>query len=246
MAKSEGFQADREQRRNKSAIEQSVRRARVVKAHRARVGRAQMIPKEAEAVNLEAELQMVLYNEDTVNGQQVEHDTRNEAENSEIIIARPLTQIEPSVRFLEGSPISRNREQQGFSGATVTALETAFSEEDPISTMPSHVNVIKDVAWVNSPPGWVKINFDAAFVNTGTYATLDVVGRDREGRILGACSKKMKPTTSTEAKLLAAELAVEFALLQQWKDIIFEGDAMEVVEACKHRANNILLERTIC
>ncbi|KAF9606529.1 hypothetical protein IFM89_025902 [Coptis chinensis] len=238
MAKSERFQADREQRRNKSAIEQSVRRAQVVKARRARVGRAQMIPKEAEAVNLEADLQMVIYNEDTVNGQQVEHDTRNEVENSEIIIARPLAQIEPSVRFLEGSPISRNREQQGFNGATVTALETAFSEEDPISTMPLHVNVIKDVAWINPPPGWVKINFDAAFVNTGTYATLAVVGRDHERRILGGCSKKMKATTSAEAELLAAELAVDFALLQQWKDIIFEGDAMEVVEACKHGANS--------
>ncbi|KAF9602387.1 hypothetical protein IFM89_027319 [Coptis chinensis] len=45
------------------------------------------------------------------------------------------------------------------------------------------------------------------------YATLAVVGRDHEGMILGACSKKMKATTFAEAELLVAELAVEFALL---------------------------------
>ncbi|KAF9605800.1 hypothetical protein IFM89_018527 [Coptis chinensis] len=127
--------------------------------------------------------------------------------------------------------------------AQVAALsktwQTAFSEEDPISTMPLHVNVIKDVAWINPPPGWVKINFDAAFVNTGTYATLAVVGRDHERRILGGCSKKMKATTSAEKPSSQAEnLRLDFALLQQWKDIIFEGDAMEVVEACKHGANS--------
>ncbi|KAF9617112.1 hypothetical protein IFM89_033278 [Coptis chinensis] len=61
---------------------------------------------------------------------------------------------------------------------------------------------------------------------------------DHEGRILGACSKKMKATTSAEIELLATELAVEFVLLQQLRDIIFEGDAMEVVEAYKHGADS--------
>ncbi|KAF9610361.1 hypothetical protein IFM89_022031 [Coptis chinensis] len=67
------------------------------------------------------------------------------------------------------------------------------------------IAMAKDTSWISPPSGWVKENFDAVFVNDGTHATLAVVGRDYEGRFLGACIKKMKANTFAEAELLAAQ-----------------------------------------
>ncbi|KAF9595224.1 hypothetical protein IFM89_038048 [Coptis chinensis] len=88
--------------------------------------------------------------------------------------------------------------------------------------------------WIMPPPGWCKINFDASFQKRSSYANIAVIGRNSDGEYLKGKVSKVRASTPGEAEALAAELAVEFAVQQHWKEVIFEGDAKRVIQACEN------------
>ncbi|KAF9617772.1 hypothetical protein IFM89_038534 [Coptis chinensis] len=68
-----------------------------------------------------------------------------------------------------------------------------------------------DQNWIKPPPGW-----------------------NSEGEFLEGKVGRVRANSPGEAEALAAELAVEFALQKQWKEVILEGDARVVIQACRN------------
>ncbi|KAF9624500.1 hypothetical protein IFM89_011543 [Coptis chinensis] len=89
-------------------------------------------------------------------------------------------------------------------------------------------------SWIRPPPSWCKINFEASFHSDCAHANIVVVGRNSEGEFLGGKVGRFRANTPGEAEALAVELAVDFALQKQWKEVILEGDAKMVIQACRN------------
>ncbi|KAF9604596.1 hypothetical protein IFM89_008040 [Coptis chinensis] len=87
-------------------------------------------------------------------------------------------------------------------------------------------------SWINPPPSWVKLNFDASFHQGCYYANIAVIGRDSRGEFLGGKVSRVKATSPGEAEALAAELAINYVVQQHWRVVIVEGDAKSVILAC--------------
>ncbi|KAF9612483.1 hypothetical protein IFM89_000231 [Coptis chinensis] len=47
-------------------------------------------------------------------------------------------------------------------------------------------------SWINPPPGWVKLNFDASFHQGCYYTNIAVIGRDSRGEFLGGTVSRVK------------------------------------------------------
>ncbi|KAF9597622.1 hypothetical protein IFM89_020101 [Coptis chinensis] len=84
-------------------------------------------------------------------------------------------------------------------------------------------------SWINPPPFWVKLNFDANFHKDCYYANIVVIGRDSRGEFLGRKVSRVKATSLGEAEALAVELEVNYAVQQHWREVIVEGDAKSVI-----------------
>jgi ribonuclease HI len=85
-------------------------------------------------------------------------------------------------------------------------------------------------AWCPPPPGAVKINFDAALDAQQGYVGVGIIARDHMGLFLGARSIVYKLKVQTKiAESIAALGAVLFRKEADFCDVIFEGDAKQVV-----------------
>ena len=104
--------------------------------------------------------------------------------------------------------------------------------------VPAKVN--SDVAsnWTPPPPPppheRYKINVDGAVFASQKEAGLGVLVRDAEGRVVGACSKKiMAPLGAVEIEAKAFEFGLHFARDLLIQDFILEGDSLVLVNALK-------------
>ncbi|KAF9607226.1 hypothetical protein IFM89_033433 [Coptis chinensis] len=102
----------------------------------------------------------------------------------------------------------------------------------------------RDSVWLPPPPGWMKLNFDAAFKKCNSYAYIAVIGRDSNGMPTGGYVKKLQAASAAEGEVLALEMSIQFVKQRDWRAIIVEGDAKEVIACCKDRSNaNVVWER---
>jgi ribonuclease HI len=85
-------------------------------------------------------------------------------------------------------------------------------------------------AWCPPPPGVVKINFDAALDVQQRYVGVGIIAWDHMGFFLGARSIIYKLKVQAKiAESIAALGAVPFRKEAGFLDVIFEGDAKQVV-----------------
>ena len=91
------------------------------------------------------------------------------------------------------------------------------------------------VVWQPPPANSVKINWDAKVDHKCGRIGLECVVRDSRGSFLaGHSTMKMISTDSTTAEALATIQIVFFGKEQSYRHIIFQGDAMQIVQAVNH------------
>jgi hypothetical protein len=95
-----------------------------------------------------------------------------------------------------------------------------------------------EVEVVDSPKGWqppfpgsVKINWDSSINKSFGCIGIGVVARDYAGKVLGAkCSYRKQSFALDIAEMCAALEAVVFCKEAGFRDVIMEGDALNVVK----------------
>ncbi|XP_075659550.1 uncharacterized protein LOC142629445 [Castanea sativa] len=86
--------------------------------------------------------------------------------------------------------------------------------------------------WSPPPPMSYKINVDGAVFGAQKSVGVGVVIRDDEGRVMGACYKKLRaPMGAMEAEAKAFEVGIQFAKDMLIHDFILEGDSLILVNA---------------
>jgi hypothetical protein len=88
------------------------------------------------------------------------------------------------------------------------------------------------VCWTKPPVGFVKINWDASVNRQQKQMGAGVVARDSDGGVLAMhCITKNSITSPSVAETVGAWAAVELALRLDLRRVIFEGDALEIIQA---------------
>jgi ribonuclease HI len=83
----------------------------------------------------------------------------------------------------------------------------------------------------SSPCGVIKVNWDASLNVTKGWIGLGIIARDSSGFCLGARSvTKQMQVPPKRAEILAALQAVQFSKEVGFMDVIFEGDAAQIVK----------------
>jgi ribonuclease HI len=92
--------------------------------------------------------------------------------------------------------------------------------------------------WQPPPVGHVKINWDASISKQHHKMGVGIVVRDHAGKALVmACATKEFVNNPTMAEAVGAWLAVDLAKRLDLRNVLLEGDALEVVEAITKEGN---------
>ena len=95
-------------------------------------------------------------------------------------------------------------------------------------------SLISPIHW--SPPllDKFKINVDGAVFASQKTSRVGVLIKDSEGRVVGACSKKIQaPFGAVKAKAKAVEFGLQFAREMVIQEFILEGDSLVLINALK-------------
>jgi ribonuclease HI len=91
---------------------------------------------------------------------------------------------------------------------------------------------IKEDKWTPPPRNSVKINWDAAVAIEKKEIGIGFIAWDEKGKFLGAVSKKERIAVEpVVAETLTALFAILWCQEQNYHAVIFEGDALQVVNA---------------
>ena len=91
--------------------------------------------------------------------------------------------------------------------------------------------------WIPPPPQHYKINVDGAVFGAQKAAGIGILVRDAEGRVIGACSKKIKaPLGAVEVEAKALEAGIQFAKDLLIHDILLESDSLILINVLKELA----------
>ena len=77
--------------------------------------------------------------------------------------------------------------------------------------------------WVPPPPGWIKVNVDAAW--TSAKAALAVVARDSNGSLCSIWARNSSQHSPLQVEAEALLWAVSIAKREKWSHVLFEGDS---------------------
>lgn len=88
--------------------------------------------------------------------------------------------------------------------------------------------------WTLPHPWHYKINFHGAVFRAQKATRIGVLVCDVEGRMVGACSKKIKaPLGVVEVEAKALEIGIQFAKDLLIHDFILESDSLNLIKALK-------------
>ena len=85
------------------------------------------------------------------------------------------------------------------------------------------------LSWPPPPPGWIKINIDAAL--SSSKVSLAVLTRDHNEVSIKAWARISKNLSPIQVEAKALLWAVKLAKREPWYCIIFEGDAKGVFDS---------------
>ena len=83
--------------------------------------------------------------------------------------------------------------------------------------------------WTPSPLGWIKINVDA--IVSANLASIAVVSRNHSGTPIKIWARTIKKTTPLQAKTEALHWVVQLAKIEDWRYVIFKGNAKQFFDA---------------
>jgi len=88
--------------------------------------------------------------------------------------------------------------------------------------------------WTSPPAGVIKVNWDASINEDNDWVGLGIIARDSKGLCMGARSiAQLARTDPKTAEIMAALHSVQFNKEVGFWDVIFEGDAAQVVKELK-------------
>ncbi|XP_062166888.1 uncharacterized protein LOC133873172 [Alnus glutinosa] len=91
--------------------------------------------------------------------------------------------------------------------------------------------VCKRQVWVAPPPNFIKINWDAVVNSSRGCVGFGLVTRNYNGVFFAAkCIVQSQKIEAKSAEALAAFWAVRFCLEMEFREVIFEGDAAQVID----------------
>ena len=96
--------------------------------------------------------------------------------------------------------------------------------------------------WFPTPLGWIKVNVDATL--SGSKSALAAVARDHRGHVIKVWSSNHYHCSPIQAESAVLLWAVEFAIQEQWRLVIFEGDAKGCVDTLA--SADLLPDWSIC
>ncbi|KAH1067121.1 hypothetical protein J1N35_032108 [Gossypium stocksii] len=100
--------------------------------------------------------------------------------------------------------------------------------------------------WSPSNLGVVKINFDASFLVESNQATIAVLARNADGRILGACTYLIQDVADAFiAEARACERALLFAKDMGFQKLEVEGDSLSIIKKLKENRTDRSILRSI-
>ncbi|XP_020960337.1 uncharacterized protein LOC110263435 [Arachis ipaensis] len=117
-------------------------------------------------------------------------------------------------------------------------METDFAEmaEEPAICSVIDRKTVRKVTWRPPPPGWVKCNVDAAFLEVLHGGATAAVFRDHVGNLLTASNSKIAATSPLAAEALAVREGLIIAKNFQLERVIFESDSLILIQALKSKA----------
>ena len=87
---------------------------------------------------------------------------------------------------------------------------------------------------------WIKVNFDAAVKENASFAS--VVACSQDGNIIQAWTEKFPPGSPLWAEANAALLTIKSCTELNFNHVIFEGDALMVIDAINNKSCDELWE----
>jgi len=92
-------------------------------------------------------------------------------------------------------------------------------------------NSSRQSRWSPPPVGVIKVNWDASINEVKDWVGMGIIARDSNGLCMGAkCIPIRAQTDPKTAEFMAALQAVQFSKEVSFWDVIFEGDAAQVVK----------------
>ncbi|KAB1213925.1 hypothetical protein CJ030_MR5G017188 [Morella rubra] len=79
------------------------------------------------------------------------------------------------------------------------------------------------ISWSPPEPGWMKINFDVAIRQEGSYIAVSC--RDSSSSLCTAYMERIQAVDPFMGETMAAVRAVELALEKRWTHVLFESDS---------------------
>ena len=134
-------------------------------------------------------------------------------------------------KFFENEPVSPNILASQISTRYLTHLFAWSLEEEKNSSCSR---------W--SPPlqEWIKVNFDVAVKENASFAS--IVARSQDGNIIQAWKEKFPPSSPLWAEANAALLTIKSCAELNFNNVIFEGDALMVIDAINSKSCDELWE----
>jgi ribonuclease HI len=103
-------------------------------------------------------------------------------------------------------------------------------KDDKVESSSEQVQGRSPLYWQTPPEDTIKVNFDAAINKNTGFIGLGLIARDHKGYLLGAkCLTKSFLTDAHTVELMAASYAVNFCSEVGLFNVIFEGDALNVI-----------------
>ena len=125
------------------------------------------------------------------------------------------------------SGVSRSSSQLMFGALQLWAEFLATNEHDMLSG-----SAVQSLSWSPPPPGFYKVNVDAATFKDTKATGIGVVIRDSLGMVVAALCRKLEaPLGPIEAKSKALEARILFALCHGYPTVVLEGDSQVLVNA---------------
>ncbi|KAK5836891.1 hypothetical protein PVK06_012696 [Gossypium arboreum] len=129
----------------------------------------------------------------------------------------------------------RNRlvnEGLNFALHEVVRLVQSFAQVSNFSQVFSSPSVThRTLLWQPPISGFIKLNFDASFLENSNTSISAVLARDEEGQILGACTYPIADVANAfVAEARVCEWALYFVLDMGFRNLILEGDSLTVIK----------------
>ncbi|KAK8976633.1 hypothetical protein V6N11_057233 [Hibiscus sabdariffa] len=113
----------------------------------------------------------------------------------------------------------------------ITFVNAFIREQDSICVLKGTTRPSVISRWLAPPSPAIKINFDSAFNQQGSYAISGAIGRNSEGLIMAACAVPHSNVPDAfVAEALACQQAVQLAKDVGFSNVIIEGDSLTVIK----------------